>query len=277
MEGRVILPRTKQCLMHSRVGNRPYLILVAAPDAEPPPAGFPVIYLLDGNAVFGTMVEAMRLQVQRPEKTGVVPAVIVGIGYPTDQPFSSQRFYDFTFPVCPEELLPKPDGTPWPRSGGAGNFLSFIEEELKPEIEKAFPVDKRNQAIVGHSLGGLFVLHVLFTRPETFRSYVAGSPSIHWNRTRLLEEERNFLARLKREPVDVRVLIAVGELEKNHQSRVHENAAELWGRLGAHADRGVHAEFKVFEGENHASVLTVLMSRTLRFALGPKNDRGEQR
>lgn len=121
------------------------------------------------------------------------------------------------------------------------------------------------------------MLHVLFTRPETFRSYVAGSPSIHWNRTRLLEEERNFLARLKREPVDVRVLIAVGELEKNHQSRVHENAAELWGRLGAHADRGVHAEFKVFEGENHASVLTVLMSRTLRFALGPKNDRGEQR
>ncbi len=35
---------------------------------------------------------------------GVVPAVIVGIGYPTDQPFSAERHSDFTMLLSESEL-----------------------------------------------------------------------------------------------------------------------------------------------------------------------------
>lgn len=73
-----------------------------------------MIYLLDANSVFGTMVEAMRMQSRRPEKTGVVPAVIVGIGYETDAPFDPGRYYDFTLPVPPAELPERPDGRTGP-------------------------------------------------------------------------------------------------------------------------------------------------------------------
>lgn len=241
--------------------------MVAKPAAPPPPSGYPVIYLLDGNAVFGTAVEAMRAQGARPEKTGAEPAVIVGIGYPTDAPFAAERYYDFTLPVSVEELPVRPNGAAWPEHGGAESFLAFLEEELKPQIEAEFRIDSGRRTIVGHSLGGLFVLHALFTTPSSFRTYVAGSPSIHWNKRLLLEEERQFVARLDAQSsvVDIGVLLAVGELEQGHKSGMNDNARQLFERLSALESRGVRAQFKEFEGEGHVSVLPALISRAVRF------------
>lgn len=271
----VAIPLTEQRVMRSRAGNREYRIFIAKPGGEPPPSGYPVIYLLDANAVFGTMVEAMRAQARRPEKTGVHPMVIVGIGYQTKEPFSSDRYYDFTVPVT--ELPPRRNGTPWPKHGGAESFLTFIEEELKPQIERQFKIDKTRQTIVGHSLGGLFVLHVLFTKPSAFQAYVAGSPSIHWGKPHILDEERQFVSLLDREDIHVRLMIAVGELEKSHKSGMCENAKGLFRRLSAFANRGVYTEFKEFKGENHVSVLPVLMSRAIRFAAEDEKKKRRER
>ncbi|WP_035299002.1 alpha/beta hydrolase [Brevibacillus thermoruber] len=267
--GKTEIPRSKRWMMQSRAENRSYQIMVAAPAEAPPPSGYPVIYLLDANSVFGTMVEAVRLQGGRPEKTGVVPAVVVGIGYQTDGPFSPDRYYDLT-PMPATEYLHAPDGTALPAQGGAAAFLQFIEEELKPRIEREFKIDSSRQTIFGHSLGGLFVLHVLFTKPHAFQCYVAGSPSIHWNRQHLLLEEQQFVSRLEQEPLRIKVLLGVGELEKGHVSRNSDHARELSERLSAHSARGLEVVFKEFEDENHVSVLPVLISRALRFALRPE-------
>ncbi|WP_423748908.1 alpha/beta hydrolase [Caldibacillus debilis] len=262
----VTIPGTEQRVMYSRDGKREYRIFLAKPDGDPPPSGFPVIYLLDANAVFGTMVEAVRVQARRPEKTGVFPAVVVGIGYPTEMPFAPARFYDFTLPVPAAELPPGPDGAAWPELGGAEAFLAFIEEELKPEIESELPIDSGRRTLFGHSLGGLFALHVLFTRPAAFRTYIAGSPSIHWNERPLREAERQFVSRLERETLNIDLLLAAGELEKSHPSRINANARELAERLSPLAGCGLHVEFKEFEGEGHVSVLPALISRAVRFA-----------
>ncbi|MNI92880.1 Ferri-bacillibactin esterase BesA [compost metagenome] len=95
---------------------------------------------------------------------------------------------------------------------------------------------------------------------------MAGSPSIHWNKDFLLEEERRFTSRVEAGTIPVQVLIGFGEEEKSHVSRNSTNGQELSGRLAA---RGVKVEFKEFEDEGHLSVLPVLISRTLRFALRP--------
>ncbi|AMA72972.1 hypothetical protein SAMN04489735_100563 [Aneurinibacillus thermoaerophilus] len=263
----VTIPHTEQWELHSSVHNRKYRIFVAKPNEAPPPSGYPVIYLLDANSVFGTMVETVRVQARAHEKTGVVPAVIVGIGYQTEAPFDSARYYDFTLPTPAEDLPKSPDGRAWPELGGAELFLRFIEEDLKPEIERTFKIDKSRQTIFGHSLGGLFVLQVLFTHPHAFQTYVAGSPSIHWNKSFIFEAERQFVSFLEQESINVSLMIAAGELEKSHKSRMNENAKELSERLSAFADCGVHVEFKEFEEEGHISVLPVLISRGVRFAL----------
>lgn len=267
--GEVTIPRTEQRIKVSRTGNREYRIFVAVPEEEPPTLGYPVIYLLDANALFGTMVEAIRVQGQRPEKTGVVPAVIVGIGYRTQFAFDPARHYDFTLPAPAADLPARPDGGALPEQGGADAFLRFIEEELKPEIERDYRIDRSRQTIFGHSLGGLFVLHALFTRPESFRTYIAGSPSIHWNKQLLLNEEQMFVNHVALADTNVDILLATGGLERSHKSGMAGNAKELAARLSALASHGVRVEFKEFEGESHTSVLPALISRSLRFALSP--------
>ncbi len=264
--GRYAVPGTEVREMRSK-GGRTYRIFVSLPQEEPPASGFPVIYLLDANSVFGTMAEALRVQSRRPEKTGVVPAVIVGIGYPTDQPFSAERHSDFTMPLSESELPVHPRGAAWPEQGGAEAFLSFIEDEVKPAMERDYPIDRGRQTIFGHSLGGLFVLQVLLTRPDMFQTYVAGSPSIHWNKRFIQEKAERLSDRLSAENLQVSVLLAAGEIEKTHKSRIPQHAEALYSLLSGFEDEGVRAEYSEFEGEGHISVLPVLISRALRFCL----------
>ncbi|MDR6881146.1 alpha/beta hydrolase-fold protein [Bacillus sp. 3255] len=71
---------------------------------------------------------------------------------------------------------------------------------MQPRVERDYAIDRKRQAILGHSLGGLFVLQTLFTRPQTFQTYVAGSPSIHRN-PRLIREQEDWF-RIYAEQVD---------------------------------------------------------------------------
>ncbi|PZT54608.1 alpha/beta hydrolase [Paenibacillus silvae] len=264
----VEIPHAEQWTMKSRTGHHDYQIMVYKPVEPPPPSGYPVIYLLDANSVFGTMVEAVRVQGRRPEKTGAIPAMIVGIGYSITSPFSPHRYYDFT-PKATTKYTRKPDGTPIPEQGGADEFLRFIEEELKPDMEQQFQIDRDRQALFGHSLGGLFVIHALFTRPEAFRYYIAGSPSLHWNQEVMQAEEQEFVARLGQHPVHVSVWIGMGEHEKKHPARNNDKASSLTERLSALKQPGLDIAYTEFEEENHVSVLPFLISRTLRFACSP--------
>lgn len=271
--------------MRSRSGAE-FRIFVARPLLPPPPAGYPVIYMLDGNAAFGTMTEAVRLQSARPQATGVEPAVVVGIGYPTDLPLDlERRTFDYTPEVDRTALSPRPDGSPWPPTGGAAAFLDFIEDELKPMISAELPVDPHRQALFGHSFGGLFTLYALFKKPHAFRAYIAGSPSIWFGDRAILAAERDLPALLRDGAADLRVMIAVGALEQTlspgeqqapagarraawiEKNRMVDNARELAERLEGLAPRGVRVAYEEFPGENHVSVIPALISRALRFAL----------
>lgn len=262
----VTIPRSQ--IRKMTYDDRTFHIFVSIPDVTPPPSGFPVIYVLDANSVFGTMTEAIRLQSQAPEKTGVYPAIVVGIGYPTEAPFHPSRYYDFTHVVPASELPAHPRGGEWPEMGGAEGFLSFIDDTVKPAIEKDLPVDRTRQTIFGHSLGGLLVLHALLTRPHAYQCYIAGSPSIHWNESVLLEEERR-LPSLLTDDMRIRALLTVGELENDGRFAVNVKAQAMAKRLSAMGNGQIEASFRQFPDENHTSVLHVLISHAIRFASKP--------
>lgn len=88
--------------------NRLYKIFVYIPNTPTPQNGFPVIYLLDGNANFGSFVENIRLQTKTSAKTGMHPAVLIGIGYETTEPYSTERYLDFTFDSDQKNFLKTP-------------------------------------------------------------------------------------------------------------------------------------------------------------------------
>jgi enterochelin esterase-like enzyme len=257
----VAIERSEQ---HTIVANsdpsRAYRLLLSIPDTPPPPNGFPIIYLLDGNASFATMVEAVR---QIGGSDGAQRAVIAGISVATGKRYDSDaRKRDYA-------------------GSGADAFLDVLELQIKPFIEQRTRIDRSRQALFGHSLGGLFVLHALFTRPGSFQNYVAASPSIWWNDRAILVEEQ----RLKPLPPGVSVLVTVGELEQNvlareldtpagaeraktlAQRRMVDASRELAQRLKALAP-DARVEHVEFAGETHGSVVPAAIMRAVRFAIG---------
>ncbi|MFJ5370232.1 alpha/beta hydrolase, partial [Bosea sp. CER48] len=153
-----------------------YRLLISVPSEPPPPAGFSAMVLVDGHALFATATAAATLQAQRPQVTGVGPAVFIGIGYPGESPFDAERRQ--------RDLLPT--------SGGAARFLDVIVDEILPAVGRLAVLDTARLSLAGHSYGGLFVLHTLFTRPGLFAAHVAGSPSIWWNERAILASEEGF-------------------------------------------------------------------------------------
>ncbi|MGE6630690.1 alpha/beta hydrolase [Bacillus sp. NPDC077027] len=257
------IPGTEQM----EITAHPYRLFIFKPNTTPPASGFPVMYVLDGNSLFGTMVEALRLQSMRPEKSGVVPAIIVGIGYQTEAPYHSLRQYDFTLTGPDASIGAKIKGFSANTYGGASAFFSFVEKTIKPYIEQRFPINRSRQTLFGHSLGGLFALHTLFEHPDAYQTYIAGSPSIHWNKELFLEKEQQFINCLRQEPKDLRLLVGVGELEKHHPCQMNVHAQSLTNRMLPLSSYGLHTNYHEFPEEGHTSVLPVLMNYAFRFAL----------
>lgn len=217
------IPWTKQLVMQAGGSGQTYRIYLAVPPGEAPEGGFPVLYVLDANSVIGTVVEAVRLQGRSRDGQGS-PAVVVGLGYDEEVPFATARFTDYSLPMPVEELPPFSRGGEWPRQGGADDFLRFVLEEVRPMVESMATVNRERQAILGHSLGGLFVLHALYTRPDAFSTYLAGSPSIDWYKRLIFAEEQAFVTQLQPGGKRKQVLIGVGEEEQTHPTRINEHA-----------------------------------------------------
>lgn len=245
--------------MRSESNGRAYRISVAEPIGPPPEGGYPVLYSLDANASFGTLAEAVRLQSRTPR--GITPSIIVGIGYESDSPIvTDERFYDYTVPAAAHELPVRPNGMPWPETGGADDFLDFIELQLIPRVASQYPVNPGKQSVFGHSLGGFFVLYALFTRPHVFRRYIAASPSVWWKQHVLYKTWE--VTKLFFRPLDFqrKLSIFVGTEEK---PSMVQDARDLYAKLREHKDL-LQAELHEIEGEGHVSVLPSLVSPLLR-------------
>ncbi|KAL2810161.1 Alpha/Beta hydrolase protein [Aspergillus granulosus] len=241
------------------------------------------LYLVDGNALFLTATEALRRrQSHRSQETGTV---VVAVGYPlTTSVFSPRRSFDLT-PPCKKYTPPNgPDGKPKVEDhGGADRFLSFITEVVQPFIStKVFPgVCFRNRALFGHSYGGLFTLHTLFTRPSAFDMYLAASPSIWWSDGFVLSEAANFCDTPSATPPVLRLSFGSreetpirepGESEERFelrkraaaQRRMRGNCTDLYSLL-LRSNRLRLVEMREYPDEDHGSVIAPALSGAIEF------------
>ncbi|MBA3665371.1 MAG: alpha/beta hydrolase [Bacteroidetes bacterium] len=97
----------------------------------------------------------------------------------------SLRSRDYTYPTA----IPDYEMS---ISGQADKFLSFINNELIPDVDAKYTVDKNNRILMGHSLGGYFTVYALYqnlaTKNNLFSTYIAASPSTHYNHNYILKE-----------------------------------------------------------------------------------------
>ncbi|MBN8228626.1 alpha/beta hydrolase [Corallococcus macrosporus] len=175
--------------MTSKVLGEERPLMIHLPDSyeAAPTERHPVLYVLDAETHFvhvASMVEFLA-------RTRHIPEMIV-IGVP-----NTNRDRDLTPPFSKTERVD--DGRLLsevaPTAGHADTFLRFLTEELAPSVEARYRTQPY-RILVGHSHGGLFAMHVLTHKPESFNAYVAISPSVHWNSAELVRTAPEALARL---------------------------------------------------------------------------------
>ncbi|MTI40822.1 alpha/beta hydrolase-fold protein [Fulvivirga lutimaris] len=150
------------------------------------------IYLLDGEWNFNYTKGLIDLLIRWERIPNVALVSIKNVN----------RTRDFT---------PSEDEARFPGSGGAEQFLSFMQSELIPHIEETH-FKSSNRLIIGHSFGGLFALFVLFEEADLFNGYVAISPSTWWKDKFLFNPEYQN-AQIKNHPM---VYISTGEFDRGN-------------------------------------------------------------
>jgi len=255
----------------ARGPNGDYTIFVTLPSEPPPKAGYPVLWLLDGNAWVAGAAEALRLQSRFAIQSEIEPVILVAVGYPGAEPFDmGRRAYDYLPKHASGKLSERfMQGAPWHQPGGADAFLDFLAGPLREDIAERYPVDAKRQILCGHSFGGFFALHALLNRPSAFARYAALSPALWWDDGRLMKEADAAMAALPRD-LAADVLIAVGGRETPDRpkisARMAEDACAFADRLTGEALAGVTVECRVLAEENHQSLLTAIFPTVLRFA-----------
>lgn len=238
-----------------------YRIFVSLPsEGEPPEDGYPVLYVLDGNAYFGSFAQARWVQEFLP----IGKSIIVGVGYPTDDAYDVRRLNDYTAPL----LDPPP--RQWRelakyKSGARRQFLDFMTGRLRTEISRRYRTDPERHSLFGHSLGGLFALYALYERPQAFHSIVAASPSMEWNEQGILDDERAFTARLTSGKIGKtsRLMVVVGDQDTDDDP---EPARALVDRLDRLSGQGLRVRFMHYAEEVHVNVPARSVTDVLRFA-----------
>lgn len=257
----------------SRQAGEPWRIYIGHPAENPGAAGSPVLYLLDGNTSFPLAWHVLQaLQEKLPNARKLA---LVGIGYPANVRFDVQRrFYDLT-PLTDAERMGRRTDT---RTGGQDVFLDFIEHDLRSAIAGRLTVKADEQALFGHSLGGLLVMHALYTRPSLFQTWIAADPSFWWNGGSILDEETAFLLSMRedatrlRNPAHLLIEQSGGKRDRNRQEG--QNTARTNGpdvpssaqRLAAINELSVwHHRF---ENESHGSMIGPSIRDGVAFFLG---------
>lgn len=139
---------------------------------------YPVVYLLDGDGHFESVV-GMIQQLSEVNGNTVVPQMIV-VGIP-----NTDRTRDLT-PTHIANDPPMMDSNFSRTTGGGENFATFIEKELMPHIDSLYPT-QAYKMLIGHSFGGLTVMNILTNHTKLFNAYIAIDPSMWYNKEQFLK------------------------------------------------------------------------------------------
>ena len=196
-----------------------------------------VLYMTDGDRQLPHTASTIDFLVRE----GRMPEVImVGIS-------NTDRTRDLT-PTHVEAPVFGTNRFRTPTSGGADNFLSFIETELIPYIEKNYRT-RPYRVFAGHSFGGLFGMHALFTRPKLFNAVIAVSPTFEWDDLYINRRAAEFV---KSHP-DARntVVVTMGD-----EGEVNDRELDRFRKLmQTSALPGVEWSALRFDDEDHGSVV----------------------
>lgn len=237
----------EQLALHSEDKKRHYQVTVATPEGDAPVEGYPVLYMLDGNAALGALNDAVLKGLPNQKRP-----VIVMIGY--ERNAQEARAFDYTPATSTTSVA----------YGGAEQFWHFLEHTVKPLVAYRVPLDKQQQALWGHSYGGLFTLYTLFHHSGSFQAYIAADPSLWWEQGALLHAAKHYqelAARPKRQ-----LLIQHSASHRTGSVLPNDAGRQLAEQLSQLSELKV--QYHDFFAHHHGSVKAASIPAALRLAVG---------
>ena len=203
---------------------------VPAADANVP---LPVLYMPDGGMAEDFLHVAGLVQVSAGNGT-MRPFLLIGIE-------NTERRRDMTGPTEIAE-----DRKIAPRVGGSAPFRRFIRDELMPTVKARYRVTGE-EAIVGESLAGLFVVETLLLEPDLFDTYIAFDPSLWWNAQHLVKAAPDRVRALAGRPL--RLFLA-----SSREPELATLTAAFAETLRVHAPKTLRWDYKPMPEETHATI-----------------------
>src|SRR5688500_2491733 len=227
----------KRLTLKSAVLGEDRIVLVRTPPGyETNKLTYPVVYMTDGDAHMGHTASTIEFLTRNGRMSDLI---VVGVT-------NTDRTRDLS-PTKSSQKNPAGE-LQFPTSGGADNFLKFFETELIPEIEKQYRVQPY-RVLAGHSLGGLFAIHSMISKPGLFNSYVSVSPALQWENGETLKRAEDFLK--KQKEMKVTLYVSLGD----EPGAIGESFDRFKALLSQTSINGFEWQAERMDDEDHGSVV----------------------
>ena len=239
--------------IHSDILGEDRILYIYLPEGYDENLKYPVIYLLDGSADEDFIHIVGLVQFNTFSWINRIPkSIVVGIA-------NTNRKLNFTSSSSRES-----DQKIVPKNGGSANFISFIEKELQPYIEKTYKTDN-SKTIIGQSLGGLLATEILFTKPQLFNKYIIISPSLWWKDGYLLKENPLVLNQDYSSQTDIYIGVGKeGSIDGSKNHIMEDDAKLLAEKIKQGKSKSVKVYFDYLPEEDHATVTHQAVFNALR-------------
>jgi len=153
-------------ILHSNILNEDREYWISLPDSYNDEASsyknYPILILLDGNVHFKVISGMVNYMSSDSYRSWKIPEmIVVGIQ-------NVDRRRDYT----PDKIVTVRENN----SGGGESFLSFLKDELIPELDLKYRTEPY-RILFGHSLGGLLVTYAYMKKETLFNAFIAVDPS----------------------------------------------------------------------------------------------------
>ena len=228
--------------LHSEILNEDRIYSVSLPESyyedKAENKTYPLLIVLDGNTHFRPLSGIVQyLSAASTRNLRIPEMIVIGIE-------NVNRRRDFT----PDKVITtRPNDT-----GGGAAFLSFLENELLPELDQKFRTNT-NRILFGHSLGGLLAAHAYMQEESPFNGFIAVDPSFGtWDAetmdAKISQVTPNSFQRF--------IYIATANWDKRNIKNRDRHIRWLES-LNQKCEGPLPAKLEYFENETHSSVSVI--------------------
>jgi uncharacterized protein len=198
---------------------------------------YKAVYYCDANLKSG---KAIREFIESTRNPKVDSLIFVGIGHIGN--FHVLRRRDLIQPlIIKDDTIARNINY-----GNAENFKRFIETEVIPKIDSQYSTFQDSNAILGHSLGGLFTFFCLFKGDSKFVKFFSLSPALWINKYSIYDFDQTSKNRN-----NISLYISAGS--KETMNHILRGVTDMEKYLRRRNYPNIRFQTVIVEGETHNS------------------------